>query len=70
MPHTTGKITVRELIDLQSHLMLESNLVGQFNHFARECTDPQLSQACQSLARSRSDCFQQLAKHTNMNMMQ
>lgn len=70
MPQATGGITVRELIDLQSHLMLENNLVGQFNHFARECTDPQLGRICQDLARSRMQCFQLLAKHTTMNMIQ
>ncbi|AEF94324.1 hypothetical protein Desca_1469 [Desulfotomaculum nigrificans CO-1-SRB] len=70
MPHTTGKITARELVDLQDHLGLETNLVGQFNHFARECTNPQLSQICQQMARSRMDCFHLLARHTNMGPIQ
>lgn len=70
MPHAKGSATARELLDLQSHLMLESNLVGQFNHFARECTDPQLRQMCESFARSRMDAFQRLAQHTNMGPIQ
>lgn len=70
MPHGTGKITARELIDLQSHLMLENIMVGQFNHFARECTDPQLGMLCQNLARSRNDCLQRLAQHSNITPIQ
>ncbi|MCL4440221.1 MAG: hypothetical protein M1609_06425 [Firmicutes bacterium] len=70
MPHAKGKITARELLDLQSHLMLESNLVGQFNHFARECTAPQLRQMCESFARSHTDSFQRLAQHTNIGPIQ
>ena len=70
MPHATGRITARDLIDLQSHLMLESNLVGQFNHFARECTDPQLGQLCQNLAHSRMDSLRRLAQHTNIAPIQ
>lgn len=70
MPHAKGSISTRELIDLQSHLMLESNLVGQFNHFAREATDPRLKQMCQDMARSRMDCFQLLSQHTNLGNLQ
>ncbi|MDO7787467.1 hypothetical protein [Desulforamulus aquiferis] len=70
MPHAKGQITTRELIDLQAHLMLETNLVGQFNHFARECTDPQLQRMCQDMARSRMSCYQLLSQHMNIGNMQ
>ncbi|AQS59314.1 hypothetical protein [Desulforamulus ferrireducens] len=70
MPHGTPGITARELIDLQAHLMLESNLVGQLNHFAQECTNPQLSQICQNISQSRMDCMQRLAHYVNIAPMQ
>ncbi|WP_041274578.1 spore coat protein [Desulforamulus reducens] len=70
MPHTKGKTTARELLDLESHLMLETNMVGQFNHFAQEASNPQLQQICQNIARSRMDCFQRLVQHTNIGNIQ
>lgn len=65
-----GQRTARELLDLEGHLMLETNLVGQFNHFAQECTNPQLQQLCQNISHSRKDCFQKLAQHINTGFMQ
>lgn len=70
MSHAKGQITTRELIDLQSHLMLETNLIGQFNHFAREFKDPQLKRMSQDMARSRMDCYQLLSQHMNIGTMQ
>ncbi|GAB6180721.1 hypothetical protein JCM14036_20400 [Desulfotomaculum defluvii] len=70
MTYTMGQKTARELLDLESHLMLETNLVGQFNHFARESTNPQLQHLCQNLSRSRMDCFQKLVQHTNSGSLQ
>lgn len=65
-----GQRTARELLDLESYLMLETNLVGQFNHYAQESTNSQLQQLCQNISRSRNDCFQRLAQHINVGFMQ
>ncbi len=70
MTYTNGQKTARELLDLEGHLMLETNLVGQFNHFAQESTNSQLQQLCHNLSRSRMDCFQKLVQHTNTGTIQ
>lgn len=70
MPHSTGNITARELLDLSDHLNLEATLVGQCNSFAQTCSDQQLRQLCQDVARSRMDCFHMLVKHMGISNLQ
>lgn len=63
-----SNITTRELLDLQAHLQLEHTNVATFNHYARECTDPQLKSYCQELSRRRMQAFQMLSGTIGGNM--
>ncbi|WP_031514470.1 hypothetical protein [Desulfofalx alkaliphila] len=63
-----NNITTRELLDLEDHLRLEGSNIMGFNHFARECQDPQLKSFCQEMSHRRMQAFQMLSRHIGVNM--
>ncbi|MTI79427.1 MAG: hypothetical protein FH758_00890 [Firmicutes bacterium] len=56
-------ITLRELMDLEAHLRLEGTNITTFNHYSRECQDPQLKSFCQDMSQRRMQAFQMLANN-------
>ncbi len=62
------QITIRELIDMQDHLRLESTNIASFQHYARECVDPQMKNLCQQMAQRRMQAFQMLSQFIGPNM--
>ncbi|MEG6615694.1 hypothetical protein V6C27_04540 [Peptococcaceae bacterium 1198_IL3148] len=63
-----NNLALRELIDLEAHLQLESNNIRTFNHYSRECQDPQLKAICQQMATRRMQAFQMLVNSVGANI--